>query len=75
MFFVKFKSEAHKDMFARIDLDGHTGHNQNMANRYGMEPFAVDEDPDNDEWWDTVDGDFTIEVKEESKYFEKVVVQ
>lgn len=74
MFFIKFKSESDMEAFARISL-GYSNHNQNMANRYGMEPFAIGGEFTNDEWWDTVDGDFTIDVEKESKYFEIVVAQ
>ncbi|QAY01433.1 hypothetical protein ASwh1_374 [Aeromonas phage Aswh_1] len=71
MFFIKFKSESDMEAFARISL-GYSSHNKNLVERYGMNPFAVNVDATG-WWWDTVDGDFTIEVKEESKYFEKVV--
>ncbi|ATI17265.1 hypothetical protein [Aeromonas phage AS-szw] len=68
---IKFKSEAHMNEFANINL-GWSSHNKDLVLRYGMNPFEVEVDI-TESWWDTVDGDFAIHKAGEGKYFEIVV--
>ena len=69
--FIKFKSKEHMEMFSNINV-GWSSHNKDMVKRYGMNPFEVKVDITGD-WWDVVDGDFTIHKAGEGKYFEIVV--
>lgn len=67
---IKFKSEVHMDIFSKINI-GWSSHNKNLVDRYGMNGFEVTLS-DYGEWWDTVDGDFTIHSRGEGQYFEVV---
>jgi len=67
---IRFKSEQAMNEFASLSL-GYSNHNKNLATRMGMKEFEVYTNP-MDEWWDTPDGDFTISVENESKYFDIV---
>ncbi|QQG33782.1 hypothetical protein ZPAH1_orf00020 [Aeromonas phage ZPAH1] len=67
---IRFKSEEAMKEFAKLSI-GYSSHNKNLVMRHGMNEFEVCPD-EFGEWWDTVDGDFTINVKEERKYFEIV---
>lgn len=71
---IRFKSEEAMKEFAKpthgISI-GYSSHNKNLVMRHGMNEFEVYPD-EFGEWWDTPNGDFTINVKEERKYFEIV---
>ncbi|QAX97725.1 hypothetical protein P19_0273 [Aeromonas phage P19] len=64
---IRFKDEKAMEEFSKRDPSFHR-HNHNMVKNYGMKTFKVEID-DTGDFWDTIDGDFTIQIEDESHYF------